>query len=515
MKYFTLDKIVIIVVLIISSIFYHISPSQYISDDSIFYLVIAKHIVEDGFSTFNGYIETNGYHPLWMIFNIISIKLSSFSNIEPLNIIGFIYQIFFTMSIYFLFKIEDILKTFSAFSASLILIFLFIANGALHNLESSLALFFVIYTLYYILIQEIPFKKTFFLIGILLGLTVLSRLDLIFFGLIVVIYILIKYKTKFISFPLNLLYFMAGGLLVVVPYFIYNQISFGGLTPISGALKSTFPHIKFTLSNIFPYGIVSVFFALIAFIIAVLTKLQNTKVIFYILSLSTMFHVLYLFMFQHSMTWYYITGFLTISLVVGYIILKLNSKLLLYLFGLFMITIIVVTSYIKGISDYTLSVHILQGKQLNYSKESQMKIFSKKIKEKLPLNASIFTWDSPGILAYYGGFRVFSADGLITNKIYQKELVEEGAIKVFKKYDINYILVPLSKKVVKYYDGIKFEPLKKDNYLITIYSRLYHKEVAKLKLFKKDILFTVNSPYAGNNNKSPKVAIFKIPIYKK
>jgi len=518
-KYFSenkyLDKTVIIIVFIVSAIFYHSSPSQYISDDSIFYLVIAQNIIEKGISTFNGYIETNGYHPLWMIFNIISIKLSSFLNIEPLNIIGFIYQLFFAGALYFLFKLENILKTFSAFSASLILIFLFISNGALHNMESALALFFVLFTLYFLITKNNPSEKTFFLFGVLLGLTVLSRLDLIFFGLLTSIFILIIYRKKIISSPVLLIYFTAGGLLVIIPYLIYNQISFGGLTPISGALKSTFPHIKFTLGNIFPYGIISSFFALIAFIIGVMTKSYKTKVIFFILSLSTMIHVSYLFMFQDAMTWYYITGFLIMSLVIGYVIFQLNIKPLSYFFGLFMIILIIATSYIKGISDYTLSTHLLHGKQLNYSHQSQMKIFSKMLKQKLPINANVFTWDVPGVLAYYGGFKVFSADGLITNKIYQKELVEQGAMKIFQRYNINYILVPLTTTVARYYDGMVFEPLEKDNYLITIYSRLYHKEVGKIKLSKKDILFTISSPYAGTDSKSPRIAVFKIPISEK
>ena len=84
-KYF--DKILVVSVFLITVILYHISPSQYISDDSIFYLVIAEYIVESDFSSFNGYISTNGYHPLWMLFNVLSIKIGTFLNIEPLNII--------------------------------------------------------------------------------------------------------------------------------------------------------------------------------------------------------------------------------------------------------------------------------------------------------------------------------------------------------------------------------------------------------------------------------------------
>jgi len=508
------DKILVISIFLITVILYHISPSQYISDDSIFYLVIAEYIVESGFSSFNGYISTNGYHPLWMLFNVLSIKISTFLNIEPLNIIGLIYQLFLAGAIYILFKIEDITKAYYASVVSIILLFLFLSNGALHNMESSLALFFVLYILYYILTENNPTNKKFFLFGILLGLTILSRLDLVFFGLLTTSYIVIKHRNLIISSPKKLIYFILGGLLIVIPYFIYNEFTFGAITPISGALKSSFPNINFSLHNIFPYGIVTSFFALIALAIATISKSKKSNFIFILLSLSTLMHSAYLVMFQDAMTWYYITGFLVTALVIGYLIKMIKFRNITYLFLFLLTTLTISTSYLKLISDYTLSNHILKGKQLNFSQESQMKVFATTLKEKLPKNSSIFTWDAPGILAYYGRFRIFSADGLITNKIYQKELVNQGAKKIFQRYDINYILVPLTNVTRRYYDGMLFQPLKDKKYLITIYSRLYHKQVGTLKLSEKDILFTLPSPYSGTDDKSALIAVFKIPTKK-
>lgn len=36
------------------------------SNDAFYYFEIAKNIVEDSYSSFDGLIETNGYHPLWL-----------------------------------------------------------------------------------------------------------------------------------------------------------------------------------------------------------------------------------------------------------------------------------------------------------------------------------------------------------------------------------------------------------------------------------------------------------------
>jgi hypothetical protein len=41
-------------------------PTEFVQDDSYFYLQIADHIVAGHGSTFHGITPTNGYHPLWM-----------------------------------------------------------------------------------------------------------------------------------------------------------------------------------------------------------------------------------------------------------------------------------------------------------------------------------------------------------------------------------------------------------------------------------------------------------------
>src|SRR5262245_48117211 len=42
-----------------------IRPLHVLSDDGLFYLIIAQYIAAGQGSTFNGLFPTNGYHPLW------------------------------------------------------------------------------------------------------------------------------------------------------------------------------------------------------------------------------------------------------------------------------------------------------------------------------------------------------------------------------------------------------------------------------------------------------------------
>ena len=39
-----------------------------VPDDAFYYLQIARHLASDGLSTADGIANTNGYHPLWMLF---------------------------------------------------------------------------------------------------------------------------------------------------------------------------------------------------------------------------------------------------------------------------------------------------------------------------------------------------------------------------------------------------------------------------------------------------------------
>ena len=113
-----------------------------------FYIVIAQYFLDTGLSTFNGYIETNGYHPLWQLITVVAIGISRITSLDPLVVVGLFYHMFIAGSIYILHKINKVIHLYSLSIVSMILIFLFIANGTLQNMESAVALFFVLYTLY-------------------------------------------------------------------------------------------------------------------------------------------------------------------------------------------------------------------------------------------------------------------------------------------------------------------------------------------------------------------------------
>ena len=287
-------------------------------------------------------------------------------------------------------------------------------------------------------------------------------------------------------------------------------MTFGAIPPVSGALKSSFPHINFSWENVFPYGMVVFLFSVLALIIAIFNTSSKTRFIFITLAIATIIHTVYLGLFQFPMSWYYITGYVTMAFILGMAVKKFNFSIVTYAILIALLCVTLWTAYMKTVSNYKFSLlsSLLSGHaNLIYSKESRKKLFGEAYLKALPKNATVYTYDLPGALAYYGKLRIFSADGLITNKVYQEELVDLGAKKVFDKYNIEYITVQLTEGKWLWYDGMLFEPLDDGKYRFTFYSRLLHTKSGTLTLDEKDIVFKV----PATHNLSSTVGTFKIP----
>lgn len=501
----------------VTCLFYYLNPAKFVPDDSLFYQVIAQYIAESGVSTFNGLIETNGYHPLWMIINVVAVYIANIIHIDPLYVIGFIFQLLVGASIYFLFRLHELWSEFTVALSALIVIFIFLANGILQNMESALALFFVLYTLLYYLKHDMHSVKQFVFLGALLGLVVLSRLDLIFFGLLFTVSFLWRERESIRQKPQLLLLFIIGGLAIVVPYLVYNYTVFGSIMPISGALKSSYPVVTFSWHRLFPYGMAGIFASIFALAVLPWMKEKKMRLVLFVLSLSTLFHAFYLALYQFPMTWYFITGYLLLAIMAGYF-LQQTGKLIhagnVFMYAVlgFFAVMTVTVSTLRYYTDFNIRNHLLQGTDIHYQPRPQFKVMAEKIAEQLPENATVMTWDLPGVLAYFGKMRVFSADGLISNKKYQEELMALGAKNVFEKYKIAYLIVPVSAEG-RYYDGMVMEYGKeKGQYVITIRSRLRNSDVGQFICNDADLVMKTH--LLPDVNSSSTLGVFRLPCNK-
>ncbi len=253
-------------------------------DDSFYYLHTARNIVAGLGSSFDGVEATNGYHPLWMILLLIPARLLT-GHPDSLVRVGLLLGAVFGLGSLLLVR-HILIRTAGAWAATVgILLFAWprFFGQTLNLLETSLLLFLyaVLASLLLCLNRNgadnaegpcirapLPSRSSSgggkhkavespsaefsdqasrrILIGLLLGLASLARLDTVFlliaFGICGALEAWREGRSRgFIRALWIRLLPLVVASAVVLPYLVWNLTRFGHLQPVSGAAKSGFP----------------------------------------------------------------------------------------------------------------------------------------------------------------------------------------------------------------------------------------------------------------------------------
>jgi hypothetical protein len=221
-------------------------------DDAYYYFGIAENIAKGNGPTFDGINKTSGFQPLWML------CLTPVFWFCP-NALETAVRIGLTIQAVFLFVagalIVSVLSRLFSWKVVLgvavcytFLVFSFAVNGmetAAVVLTLAGLFAYGFHAKVFSVDRPSLFKK--FVFGILLGLVMLSRLDTVFLGAAIVAFCawpaLVTTGRRLASLA-GAAAILAGASLVVAPYLLYNHVTLGAMSPISGALKSGFPHIS-------------------------------------------------------------------------------------------------------------------------------------------------------------------------------------------------------------------------------------------------------------------------------
>lgn len=193
---------------------YNLPNRWFIRDDAYYYFKVAQNISEGHGSTFDGIHPTNGYHPLWMLVCIPIFALARYDLILPLRVLVLVtgaLQIATAILLYRL--LRSVISTPVAMLAaaywvfdSYILVFLYKTG-----VESSIALFFIALLLFLVHRFEKswrlakPSESELCVLGVVAALAVFSRLDLIFFALIMGVWIVLRQSALRYLLPLDML----------------------------------------------------------------------------------------------------------------------------------------------------------------------------------------------------------------------------------------------------------------------------------------------------------------------
>ena len=243
-----------------------VSPLVFTAEDSLFYVVIGRHVVDGDGVTFNGLMATNGFQPLWQlgVIGVIAVArgLGIDGDVAQIRLVALLSV---ALTVAALVLLNRLIERFGGsgvarLAGSAVLI-VYLA-GPLGMLGSEAHLAAVLVLLAALLLHRLTERDVPAVLadavwfGVALGLLVLARLDLVFlaagFGLV----LLLAARQRPDLVPRRLVAVSGGtAAIVVLPYLVWNLARFGHLVPISGALKYDVLDPRFSLTSVGEVGL--------------------------------------------------------------------------------------------------------------------------------------------------------------------------------------------------------------------------------------------------------------------
>ncbi|NYF91231.1 hypothetical protein RBB79_16550 [Tunturiibacter empetritectus] len=490
-------------------------------DDGYFYPQIARYIARGQGSTFNGIMLTNGYHPLWMLICVIGAWITPAS--YPLvQLLTSVQDVLILGCVYTIVSVSRRAKMRGSVLGCLPLLFFGMVLGIWRLLEANLALALQLS----VLIIVCPVLSASFydklgrwrnlLIGTLFGLTMLARLDLMFFVATILIYEIVNtnwslsLQTRTRS---SLIQMTAAGMLLA-PYFIWNIHQFGHLLPISGAIKSTFPHPeRWGFSN-FMYPVIGAIFLNSSLLIKkTRTSFENICIL---TAIAAALHMAYTLTFGELAPWYLTTGYLTLCFCVIWMVdsvLRVAPSLEWMETALAALVFFAFLSLaaLRIFSNFTYT-HFVHRQVTFHGSYLEPKLgLAITLRDTLPKGSRIFVFDAPGSVAFYSGMSILPVDGLVANYAYNDEVVKEGFSDYATRKHIDYFIAPYLHQG-QIYDRLALRGSGgKAKQIMEIKAPLTKRDAGTVILSDANLIFRYREITTDLETVYPEVGIWRIP----
>jgi hypothetical protein len=484
-------------------------PTNFLQDDSYFYLQVAHKIVDGKGSTFHEITPTNGYHPLWMLFSVLGLFLAGNDKILGLHVVLAI-QFFLVLSIAYYYHRTARLLNLKYWPAGFAIIAAYFFSTGVYASEAHLNAAMLMISFYYlVLFMDSNQPGNSLWSGLFAGLAILARLDNIFIigsmaSFLALRHLIIGGWRKMSG---SLTTFLLPVFLIVFPYLAYNASVYGHLMPISGAIKSTFPSMAGDINNLGTVGKITTFFGFMSLFFSLvpgLTGMQRTML--RIISIGVVLHAGYVMLFTDHYTfwpWYYVAGILNMGIlfpvVVGWLISRFSSQLMHKTLR-FIVSGFVVVTVAAGIARGWLKAYNpakigpIDIPQINeYRWPDEVALW---MKANLPPHSAVFVHDWPGAIAYYSDLKILPMDGLMNDFQYNDDILEMG------------IEAYLCSKGVSYFFALENVDNGKDR-IYPVEAPLYHKPAGELHLIDQNQIIHTND-IVKEPNQTPQHAIWKI-----
>lgn len=243
----------------------HLLPR--IVDDASYYMTIARNIALGKGPTFDGIHRTNGFHPLWLVM-LVPLFLLHGPPETMIRLVALLQTILLGIAYLVFLRTQVRLFSLSAAALSAVLFVPLVFLPSINGMESAVLILALVVLYDYgsrIVQSKFDWRRV-ALLGVIVGFVLLARLDMIFIPLALlgcsIRYVLVR-ETRSRAVAMIAVCGLATSV-VVAPYVAFSYWKFGMVTPISGALKSSFPHIvlsQYNLTKVASIGAANLVFA--------------------------------------------------------------------------------------------------------------------------------------------------------------------------------------------------------------------------------------------------------------
>jgi hypothetical protein len=424
-----------------------------IVDDASYYMTAARNLAAGHGLTFDGIHPTNGFHPLWLLM-LTPVFLLHGPPETMIRLVALLQTILLSVAYLVFWRTQS--KLFSPRTAALtgILFVYFVFPPCINGMESAL-LVLLIAVLYgygfYLAQTELNWRRA-ALLGIIVGCVLLARLDMIFIALCLFGWFshrFLRVETRSRAVATVLVCSLAAAALVG-PYLAFNYLKFGSVMPISGALKSSFPHTSLganTLPRIAAVGRANLVCAALAIgwsLWTVILSLRNrsaadtrfyaTATAIFAWAITTHFLFTMMFMKADTFGWYFVIyPLFGIVFVTGSIDRALNSSLIRTWPGMYpaAAALLIVAVILR---DQTRDPYPQNGGW--HTPVYNAAVWAR---EHTPPEA-IFAMSDCGHFAFFSLRRVINLDGLVNDLEFQNTLAQHRLNQYLRQNEVDFLV---------------------------------------------------------------------------
>jgi hypothetical protein len=504
-------------------------PAQFFHDDAYFYLQVAHNLASGFGSTFHQITETNGYHPLWMLFCALGMLTAGLDKILALNVIGaFQVGLFVLLALAFRRLASHSGSPFLAPGLALLASYFF--STALYGSEAYLNGMLLAASMLALLEASERVRIGWWCVsGALLGLAVLARLDNVFPAATLAASALLLAPRRGARLPWRRTLALSLPLIAVVaPYLALNQLLFGHVVPISGAIKSTFPNPTPSLAALGPLGKITTLAAIVSTLASVAPGWKRSERLLLVgLGSGVLLHALYICLFTDHYTfwrWYYVAGVLNLALFLCLLLgwaerqpppSRIATLVPVASAGLAFVLATGGLAYgwLKAFGPERIGPLEVPLRINQYRWPEEL---ARWLKAEMPRGAGLLAYDYPGALAYHSDLRVLPVDGLVNDFDYSDEIVRVGIGEYLCRHDIGlYFGALLAEDATEQTFGPRGEltarRLADDTQAVEVLAPLGHASAGSFEIRDKAILGRLREIVA-KPEEAPPLAIWKLDL---